>query len=48
MEKLELTDEEWRTIVTDGQSGGPMPQRPRWVDPFLVGGDVATEPIVQF
>ena len=43
-----LTDEEWRTIVTDGQSGGPMPQRPRWVDPFLVGGDVATEPIVRF
>ena len=43
-----LTDEEWRTIVTDGQAGGPMPQRPRWVDPFLVGGDVATEPIVRF
>lgn len=43
-----LTDEEWRSIVTDGQSGGAMPQRPRWVDPFLVGGDVATEPIVRF
>ena len=43
-----LTDEEWRAIVTEGDQGGPMPQRPRWVAPFLVGGDVATEPIVRF
>jgi len=44
-----LTDEEWRAMVTAAQqTDGPMPQRPQWVDVFLVGGDVATEPIVRF
>ncbi len=43
-----LTDEEWRSMVTEADQGRPLPQRPRWVAPFLVGGDVATEPIVRF
>jgi hypothetical protein len=43
-----LTDEEWRSIVTEEFQGGPMPQRPRWVAPLLVGGDVAADTIVRF
>jgi hypothetical protein len=39
-----LTDEEWRAMLIDDD----LPRRPQWVDPFVVGADVATEPRVTF
>jgi hypothetical protein len=42
-----LTDEEWRTYFA-GDTTASLPPRPRWVAPFLVGGDVATDPIVRW
>ena len=40
-----LTDEEWRSML-EGETGRAMPvARPSWEAPFLVGTQVADEPV---
>lgn len=43
-----LTDEEWRGMLNEAYAGVELPLRPQWVEPFVVGDDVATEPRVVF